>query len=214
MKAEQEGWYTDPYGEHEARWLSDGVPTRLARDGKVESFDDPPHAPPSRGWVAIEPPPGSATAADMLRADAAEAEMTPSLAQLNRELNSAALTARAHPWFVARDWVPSSTAQKVSPVRRAALIGGGIVAGLTLVLSASLWIALIVSEFTSPPTMGGEIVLGFVFALAAPVGTYLIWRGDRRARVPMALRIQRAELAAGLLGLLMLLIYVCAGLAA
>ena len=31
-----EGWYTDPYGRHEARWMSAGTPTRLVRDGEVE----------------------------------------------------------------------------------------------------------------------------------------------------------------------------------
>jgi hypothetical protein len=37
-----EGWHTDPYGRHEARWLSEGHPTKLVRDGEVESYDDPP----------------------------------------------------------------------------------------------------------------------------------------------------------------------------
>jgi hypothetical protein len=25
----EEGWYTDPYGRHEARWMSAGTPARL-----------------------------------------------------------------------------------------------------------------------------------------------------------------------------------------
>jgi hypothetical protein len=33
----EEGWYTDPFGRHEARWLSDGSPTKLVRDGDAES---------------------------------------------------------------------------------------------------------------------------------------------------------------------------------
>jgi len=37
-----EGWYTDPFGRHEARWISSGRPTLLVRDGDVESHDDPP----------------------------------------------------------------------------------------------------------------------------------------------------------------------------
>ena len=37
-----EGWHTDPYGRHDARWLSEGRPTKLVRDGEVESYDDPP----------------------------------------------------------------------------------------------------------------------------------------------------------------------------
>lgn len=37
-----EGWYQDPYGRHEARWISDGEPTKLVRDGVRESYDSPP----------------------------------------------------------------------------------------------------------------------------------------------------------------------------
>lgn len=37
-----EGWFTDPFGRHEARWLSGGKPTDLVRDGDVESYDEPP----------------------------------------------------------------------------------------------------------------------------------------------------------------------------
>ena len=32
-----EGWFTDPYGIHEARWLSAGEPTQLVRDQGVEA---------------------------------------------------------------------------------------------------------------------------------------------------------------------------------
>jgi hypothetical protein len=44
MSTEQlEGWCTDPFGRHEARWMSDGVPTKLVRDGHgAESYEDPP----------------------------------------------------------------------------------------------------------------------------------------------------------------------------
>lgn len=107
MIPEQEGWYSDPWGHHDARWISRGVPTKLVRDGKLESFDDPPDSPPSQAWVPIEPLPGSPTASDTLRADNLEAETFPSLSELNKREASAALTASAHPWFVARDWVPS-----------------------------------------------------------------------------------------------------------
>jgi hypothetical protein len=37
----EEGWYTDPYGRHEARWMSDSKTTKLVRDGSVESHDEP-----------------------------------------------------------------------------------------------------------------------------------------------------------------------------
>ena len=44
---ELEGWCTDPFGRHEARWLSQGTPTKLVRDGGVESYDDPPDEEPT-----------------------------------------------------------------------------------------------------------------------------------------------------------------------
>jgi hypothetical protein len=143
---QQEGWYTDPWGRHDARWISVGVPTKLVRDGALESYDDPPDSPPSQAWASIEPSPGSLHAADTLRADALEDEAMPSLAELNRRENSAALTARAHPWFIARDWVPSyrgalsSRAGPPTTLHSAALIAGGVVAGLIVLLSTYLWV--------------------------------------------------------------------------
>jgi hypothetical protein len=147
---ELEGWYTDPWGHHEARWISGGVPTKLVRDGKLESYDDPPDSPPNQTWAPIDPPPGSVTAADTLRADALEAETMPSLAEISRREDSAALTARAHPWFIARDWVPSSTAEAISTVRRDVLIGGGVTAGLIVMLSTYLWVVLVIDMLTPP----------------------------------------------------------------
>jgi hypothetical protein len=41
----EEGWHVDPFGHHEARWISDGTPTDLVRDGRTESKDPPPSAP-------------------------------------------------------------------------------------------------------------------------------------------------------------------------
>jgi hypothetical protein len=43
MKAE--GWYVDPYELHQARWVSDGTPTKLVRDNGVVSYDPPPITP-------------------------------------------------------------------------------------------------------------------------------------------------------------------------
>jgi hypothetical protein len=37
--ASLEGWFDDPYGRHEARWLSMGRPTHLVRDGDIEASD-------------------------------------------------------------------------------------------------------------------------------------------------------------------------------
>jgi hypothetical protein len=204
---EQEGWYSDPWGHHDARWISDGIPSKLVRDGQDESYDDPPDSPPSQAWVPVEPPPGSLTAADAMRADAFEAETIPSLAELDRRQGSAALTARAHPWFIARDWIPSSAAKPLTTVRKATLITAGAVAGLIALLGSYLWAVQVIGLISRPPVWGG-VLIGLLFALVPPVGTYRMWRGDRRAKVPWDLRIQRVEKTAGLLGVLVLLAFV------
>ena len=66
-----EGWYQDPYGLHTDRWFSDGQPTDLVRDGKVESRDAPPSAPFSGPLVeSVEVP--LEEGLDLRRADEAE----------------------------------------------------------------------------------------------------------------------------------------------
>ena len=39
---ELQGWYRDPFGLHEKRYFSAGRPTRLVRDGPIDSYDEPP----------------------------------------------------------------------------------------------------------------------------------------------------------------------------
>jgi hypothetical protein len=39
VEEESEDWYTDPFGRHEARWMSHGTPTSLVRDGRTQSVD-------------------------------------------------------------------------------------------------------------------------------------------------------------------------------
>ena len=34
----EEGWYVDPFGRHEALWISDGTPTALVRDDDGVEF--------------------------------------------------------------------------------------------------------------------------------------------------------------------------------
>jgi len=68
-----EGWYTDPYGRHEARWMSDGKPTRLVRDGRLTSVDEP-EGPALHTPEPIEHPEAS-SGDDLLRADADQAEV-------------------------------------------------------------------------------------------------------------------------------------------
>lgn len=53
--SEVEGWYTDPFGRHEARWFSAGAPTKLVRDGTAESYDPPPDEPFAHQPEPIEP---------------------------------------------------------------------------------------------------------------------------------------------------------------
>jgi hypothetical protein len=91
-----EGWCTDPFGRHEARWLSQGTPTKLVRDGEVESYDDPPDEEPSQVpelIVADVPPDGGR---DLIRAG--EPGSAPlDLASLDRQMSEAALEGGAHP---------------------------------------------------------------------------------------------------------------------
>ncbi len=43
--ADLHGWQSDPFNLHEQRYFSQGQPTKLVRDGGVESYDAPPDAP-------------------------------------------------------------------------------------------------------------------------------------------------------------------------
>ena len=55
--ANLQGWQRDPFGQHEQRYFSQGQPTRLVRDGAVESYHDLPTShPPSPG--NYQPAPG------------------------------------------------------------------------------------------------------------------------------------------------------------
>lgn len=60
-----EGWYLDPFGRHEQRWFSQGAPTALVRDDRLESTD----APPQASWDGpLETPPEVAAVNETLRA--------------------------------------------------------------------------------------------------------------------------------------------------
>jgi len=72
----EEGWYLDPYGRHEARWISVGTPTALVRDGEVESQDPPPATPVEGTLVPVEVTPAT-DGSDLRRADEAEAGSEP-----------------------------------------------------------------------------------------------------------------------------------------
>jgi len=66
-----EGWFVDPFGNHEARWISDGTPTALVRDGRVESQNPPPQNDYSGPFEHLVPESRS-DSHDMQRADDAE----------------------------------------------------------------------------------------------------------------------------------------------
>ena len=70
---EAEGWYVDPYGIHEARWISAGKPTELVRDGGKES-KDPPLSSPYAGELQELPETAPSDGSDLLRADSAESK--------------------------------------------------------------------------------------------------------------------------------------------
>jgi len=80
-----EGWYQDPFGVHEHRWMSRGQPTKLVRDGGSESYDPPPDLP--LPGVLVPADAGSSAAGD----DTGEADQESSYS--NRRARRAALDA-------------------------------------------------------------------------------------------------------------------------
>ena len=74
MNESVEGWYTDPYEIHEARWMSAGTPTALVRDGNVEDHDPAPDGPFKVTPVILGDDPKANDGADLRRADDAERE--------------------------------------------------------------------------------------------------------------------------------------------
>jgi len=63
-----EGWYRDPFGIHQDRWISDGRPTSLVRDGQTESRDEPP-SDQIPATLTLSRPEASAEGHDFVRAD-------------------------------------------------------------------------------------------------------------------------------------------------
>jgi len=70
----EEGWYNDPYGRHEARWMSDGTPTALVHDAGVESQDPPPDEPITTTLERVAET-TAADGSDLKRADDAESQI-------------------------------------------------------------------------------------------------------------------------------------------
>jgi hypothetical protein len=69
-----EGWYTDPYGRHEARWMSQGEPTHLVEDGGIEGDDSVATGEPFTCVPVRIDPDGPGDGTDRLRADDAQTE--------------------------------------------------------------------------------------------------------------------------------------------
>jgi hypothetical protein len=93
---EEEGWFTDPFGRHEARWLSSGKPTKLVRDGEVESYDEPPDEEPGSVPERVEHSAEANNGADLIRAgDSSTA--TNDLGSLTQRMSDGALEGGAHP---------------------------------------------------------------------------------------------------------------------
>ena len=59
-----QGWCADPFRLHEERYFSSGRPTKLVRDGKVESYEDPPSDTVPTDTEGFEPAPDLAPGSD------------------------------------------------------------------------------------------------------------------------------------------------------
>jgi hypothetical protein len=81
---EAQGWYRDPYGQHQDRYFSAGRPTKLVRDAGQESYHEPPAQPydPAELVQAASEADDSFDGLDLRRAD--EAERSASARDLRR----------------------------------------------------------------------------------------------------------------------------------
>jgi hypothetical protein len=68
-----QGWFLDPFAVHEHRWFSQGRPTGLVRDGRVEAQDLPPDGPIPEPLVPATAAPGPGDpSVDRRRADGSD----------------------------------------------------------------------------------------------------------------------------------------------
>ena len=70
MNTYLEGWHTDPFGLHEARWMSDGTPTKLVLDQGKESYDSIPYCEPIFAPEPFLASAGPQDSSDLNRSDA------------------------------------------------------------------------------------------------------------------------------------------------
>jgi len=72
-----QGWFMDPFADHEQRWFSQGSPTALVRDGRTEAQDPPPDRPIPGPPKRATPTPRTGPAdADLNQADARDRDIT------------------------------------------------------------------------------------------------------------------------------------------
>lgn len=64
-----QGWYRDPYGTHEDRYISCGMPTKLVRDGGRESYDAPADPTLLRDLIPADQDGDAGDGSDLRRAD-------------------------------------------------------------------------------------------------------------------------------------------------
>jgi hypothetical protein len=74
-----QGWYIDPFGVHQHRWISQDRPSDLVRDDGVESKDPPPDAAPTLPYVKVVADPRSMSNRDTFRADGNKGANSPDL---------------------------------------------------------------------------------------------------------------------------------------
>lgn len=72
MDKNLEGWYTDPYALHDARWMSEGTPTALVRDGTTDGHDPVPDGSSTVTPVRLGDESEANDGADLRRADDVE----------------------------------------------------------------------------------------------------------------------------------------------
>lgn len=77
-----EGWCADPFGLHEARWLSGGTPTALVRDHGVESLDAVPLGIAPQACEPLHWGRKEAGGQDLLRSDHTERTGAPDFSHL------------------------------------------------------------------------------------------------------------------------------------
>jgi hypothetical protein len=95
---EQEGWFTDPFGRHEARWLSFGTPTKLVRDDGVEAYDEPPEEEEPSLIPERIPEVQLENGADLIRAG--ESGGRNDMGSIDRRMEDEALEGLVHPQII------------------------------------------------------------------------------------------------------------------